>query len=439
MQLAAEKKRSTHPRQKTPMTMEQALETPWLSYYPKPLGVLMAEGYLNEARLAWAAEKAYNPRLKEAAIVLLSKEGLQGESEGKESTHQTLDQPARDVGINLAEAEAIPWPFRNHKGEAMGPLVRSRELTLKDLAYAIENAWDDRVRRAAIALSFLRLNQEVVEGPPPAGPLNVISVGKRSYAQRRQLQIATIQGAVVGAVLALALAYLVNSLVHGSATTTPRLTISEVLASPELTLALSIVILGLIGIGLLEIFGVQWLVKHMDRAIEAYRKGEVGEEAVVERARRALDGSWTLFRSVVLPGKKADLDIVLVGPPGVWALEVKTWMGAYKNVGEIWEYRSVGGGWKRMSKNPGRQARRGALALKDFLKAEGTKTYVHAAVVWAEPEAAVFQENPTVAVWPLERVEDEFGNLSNGKPLPETERAKIVEKLTRLVQPHASD
>lgn len=55
------------------MTVEEALLVPWLSYYPKPLGELMHEGYLDLSRLEWAAQKAYNPRLKRAAQVLLDK------------------------------------------------------------------------------------------------------------------------------------------------------------------------------------------------------------------------------------------------------------------------------------------------------------------------------------------------------------------------------
>jgi hypothetical protein len=176
-----------------------------------------------------------------------------------------------------------------------------------------------------------------------------------------------------------------------------------------------------------------WIVKRFDERIEAFRRGEEGEEKVVEKARRALDGQWTLFRNVVLPGRRGDLDIVLVGQPGVWALEVKALRGAYRNAGETWAYRH-GSRWRRMAKNPSRQARKGAIALAEFLKADGIKTYVNAAVAWAEEESSLSVEDPSVAVWTLDRLEDELGNLWNGHRLEETERQRIVEKLTRLCQ-----
>ena len=180
------------------MAVEEALQVSWLSYKPRPLGELMEEGSLDTSRLEWAAQKAYNPILKKAAAVLLSEKEDLGQLESVASGKEVPEQTARNVGISLAEAAATRWPFRDHKGEAMGPLVRTGTLSLKDLAYAIENAWDDQVRRAAIRLSLLRLDQEIEEGPPAAGPLNVVLASKRSYAQRRQLQIATIEGAMIG-------------------------------------------------------------------------------------------------------------------------------------------------------------------------------------------------------------------------------------------------
>lgn len=413
------------------MTVEEALQVPWLSNYPKPLGELMDEGYLDASRLEWAADKAYNARLKEAAQVLLErkKDGT-AENSAKRQPGAAKELP-RGLGIGLEQAEATLWPFREYKGKAMGPLVRTGRLSLKDLGYAIESAWDDRVRRAAIALSLVRLDRAIEESPPAAGPLNVVTGSQRSYAQRRQLQMATWQGAIGGGVLGLLL-MLVISMVRssGSSTSVPD-TIGDIVQAPEGIIAVVVVLVGALGVyfGLSRSIGWAW--NRLEREIEAYRKGEAGEEVVVEKARRGLNGNWTLFRNIVLPGKESDLDIVLVGPPGVWALEVKAKLGAYKNDGESWAYRS-GRRWKRLKENPGHQARRAALALKDFLRADGVNTYVHDVVVWAEPEAAIFQENPKVPVWPLDRLEDEFGNLTNDKPLPETDRARIEEKLTRL-------
>src|SRR5262249_28170863 len=100
-----------------------------------------------------------------------------------------------------------------------------------------------------------------------------------------------------------------------------------------------------------------------------YIKKEEREGGILTIINKALDGSWFLFQNVVLPGrKKADLDSVLVGPTGVWVLEVKNFSGEYRNIGEHWEYRT-GKCWKLDRSSPSRQAQNNAVRLSNFLKA----------------------------------------------------------------------
>ena len=54
------------------MNIEEAKKVLWLKSNPRPIGELLNEGYLNQSRLEWAAEKAYDPALKEAAKLLLN-------------------------------------------------------------------------------------------------------------------------------------------------------------------------------------------------------------------------------------------------------------------------------------------------------------------------------------------------------------------------------
>jgi hypothetical protein len=53
------------------MSLGEARQVRWLRSRPRPLGDLLDEGYLDTSRLQWAAEKAWDPRLKEAARVIL--------------------------------------------------------------------------------------------------------------------------------------------------------------------------------------------------------------------------------------------------------------------------------------------------------------------------------------------------------------------------------
>lgn len=125
-----------------------------------------------------------------------------------------------------------------------------------------------------------------------------------------------------------------------------------------------------------------------------------------------------------------------VEPSGVWVLEIKNFSGEYRNIGEQWEYR-VGNRWKLHKKSPSRQAQNNAARLGNFLKADGIQQWVTAAVVWANQESPLTVENPTVAVWPLEHLPDELGNVWQDEKVTIAIRTRIVEKLTKLCQSQA--
>jgi hypothetical protein len=125
------------------------------------------------------------------------------------------------------------------------------------------------------------------------------------------------------------------------------------------------------------------------------------------------------------------VDVVLVGPSAVWAIEVKTLHGEYRNSGATWEFRS-GGVWHQMRESPSRQARDNAIALAEFLRADAITAYVSAAIAWGTGESHLHVENPLVAVWSLDRLEDEFANLRNGRRLDALSQRRIVDKLSKL-------
>ncbi|MCP4549288.1 MAG: NERD domain-containing protein [bacterium] len=417
------------------MTLEQARDVMWLRNKYRPLGELFDEGFLNRRRLEWAAANAYKPELKQAAAVILDWMNRTPAAPAQEpvspppSGAQQL--PTVEAGVTIEQARATLWPLKPFKGQPMGNLVNSHQLTLKDLGYAIENAWEQSVRQAAIVLMALRLNQVVKEPPPPAGPLKVVS-GGRSYAERRQFFLTLIQGTISGAALGILILFTLQSFIKRT-TSPPSQAPEEVFGSPESIVALVIVLALLIGVSWLSYYLFKLAFDKLDKQIDNYRKGQKGEDQVVDVMRQNLDGHWTLFRNVTLPGRnKADIDAVLVGPPGVWALEVKAFTGEYKNIGEHWQIRA--GGWKLLKSSPSRQAQNNAVRLSNFFKADGIKQWVTAVVVWANRESPLSVENPMVAVWTFDRLPDELGNIWQGQETKESIRTRIVEKLSKLCQ-----
>ena len=208
--------------------------------------------------------------------------------------------------------------------------------------------------------------------------------------------------------------------------------LTSIYSTPYGLLAVAIGMIILLLIFWLLVFIPDQIGKRLDKQIELFRFGEEGEERTVQMIVQALDGNWSLFRNVSLPGRnKGDLDIVLVGPPGVWVLEVKNLRGEYRNIGETWEYHH-GKNWKIASANPSRQAKDNAARLGGFLQADHIKTWVNPAVVWANEESPLHVENPSAAVWMFNRLPDELGNIWQSEKLSKEERSKIVEKLTKL-------
>lgn len=417
------------------MSLEEARSVLWLRNNRRPLGELLDEGFLNQRRLEWAAAKAYDPKLKQAAAVLLDGMKRTSASAPQESPVPSLPRaeplPTVEAGITIEQARATLWPFKPFKNQPMGTLVDTQQLGLKDLAYAIESAWDERVRQAAIVLMAVRLNQAVKEPAPSAGPLRVLS-GGRSYAERRQLLLSVIQGIIFGAVLSPAVLLLIRTIIR-SITSRPSKPLVEVLASPTSVIALVMVIALTIGASWLINYLVGLAVEKLNKQIDNYRKGQEGEDQVIEVMRQNLDRNWTLFRNVTLPGRnKADIDAVLVGPPGVYALEIKTFTGEYRNIGEHWEVRADN--WKLLKSSPSRQAQDNAVRLSNFFKADRLKQWVTPAVVWANRESPVSVENPIVAVWTLDRLPEELGNIWQDQAMQESTQTRIVEKLTALCQ-----
>jgi hypothetical protein len=327
------------PMSEIPMSIEEARAVMWVRPTRRPLGELLDEGFLTRERLEWAAENAYDVRLKRAAAVLL--EHIAHEAPATR-TELEIAPPALDAGISIQEARSVVWPFSTHKGKPMGELVDSRQLSLKDLGYAVENAWDEHVRRAAAVLAAARINQAVREPPPPAGPLNVIS-GGRSYARRRESDLNLVQGGLLG-VLAAACVLSFVSAIRESMQGRTGLSLLKVLSNP-----IGVVVLVLMAAVAVGGLWATWKLSdkafgRLQKEIENYQRSQEGEARVVEILARYLDGQWSLFRNVVLPGRRrGDLDLVLVGPPGVFALEVKCYSGAYRNVGARWEVRTKDG------------------------------------------------------------------------------------------------
>jgi hypothetical protein len=145
-----------------------------------------------------------------------------------------------------------------------------------------------------------------------------------------------------------------------------------------------------------------------------FRRGQLGEIHVAQQLRHGLGGDWTLFRNVQLPGTRADTDMVLLGPPGVFALEVKAYTGDYRYRKQDF-YRRTGVGWRKLQHNPGKQARAGGGLLHNYIvDTLNRNLWVEPRLVWVGPGSLQLR-NPEVYVWYFDRLAQETERL-RGQP-----------------------
>jgi hypothetical protein len=410
------------------MNLEEARKVVWKQNNNQSFGELLDKGFLLKTRLDWILENADDTEVKEAARVI------------QESLNKKNPIPSQNplkpipVSMTIENARKVLWPLYPYKGKPMGNLLDSRQIGLKDLGNIVEKTWDKNLKNAAITLMLARLDQVIQEPEPQAGLVKITS-GGRSFSQVRQLQITLVQGGILGAVFALGLFYLLRYLINLPNSQPNGNNILSLLNKPYGWLVLSISLLILVGTFVILVVIPNLIILRLEKSFNEYRFGELGEEKIFQIILQVLDGTWSVYRNIDLPGRnKGDFDIILVGPPGVWVLEVKNYHGQYRNIGEKWEIFKKKS-WKTAFSSPSRQAHKNAARLGNFLKADHIDTFVNAAVVWANEESPLFVENPTVVVWKFEDLADELKNIWHGEKLTSEERKKIDDKFQKLCNP----
>jgi hypothetical protein len=321
------------------------------------------------------------------------------------------------TGMTLREARAVIWPFRNIN-VPIGDALDAGRIGLRDLAWAVERI-QGRVQTAARTILFAKVAGQEPAKPPR--PLRVITGPRYAERQERRALIFAIFAAVAGLVISAAL--VVSSIVRWWDN-------SQWIAWISLVLLMS---LGF------------YLTRLMERLAEKalfYRLGRWGEERAIEHLRALLDDRWTLFRNVIWPEHRGgDIDMVLVGPGGIWACEVKTYSGDIRNVDDRWERRGKRG-WYTLFSHPGKQARTGAVRLKTFLNDQQIHiAFVNPVVIWASDPTDEFDvvgtltvERPKTPVWTIGALPEHIERIIQEEPVLSSDVIEqIVSCLERIV------
>lgn len=306
----------------------------------------------------------------------------------KPSTRQVEQVIIKQV-MPLQDAEKVIWQGAGPQ-EPMGKLVEEGRLTAKDLGWAMENAYNPRVRVAARTLLAYYLGKpETIEITHRYGP-HVF--GDSTYLEDKQYEslfnavIYVMAALIVGLLLA---AWLLSGILQELSQGVP---LSTVLVAALIVLGIAVLVLSPV---------IWWLRRRFLSEIENtrnYRAGREGEEWVLEHLRSSLDDRWTIFRNLSVPGTQADTDLILVGPSGVYALEVKSYTNTVRSTGGAWQ-RQEKGRWLPLRPEPTTQAAGNAARLSDFLKRQGIVQWVQPTVVLARPQPITNFEQGKVPIW----------------------------------------
>lgn len=131
------------------------------------------------------------------------------------------------------------------------------------------------------------------------------------------------------------------------------------------------------------------------------RVGMEGEQAATDIVSRLPD-TYTVFHGlqVTYEGKRSELDMVVVGPSGVYVIEVKNLNGAIRGNHEdkYWVQHKIGRRGTPYQKelySPVRQVRTHVFRLAGVLRSAGISVFVQDGVLFTNPEADVQLLNAT--------------------------------------------
>ncbi len=180
----------------------------------------------------------------------------------------------------------------------------------------------------------------------------------------------------------------------------------------------TISIVALIGI-VFVIFLADPFLNFFRRKSNQYYRGSGGEQLIKNELKKLAD-SFSVFQDVTIGEGKGNLDFVVLGPPGLFIIEVKSHKGEIGYNG----YELTLNGRSFTDKSFLRQVHGQTWALKNFLKQQtGADIHIHSALVFSSPFASMhFGYEPIENVYIVGKdfllgLFDHFPNSQQGQDL----------------------
>lgn len=162
------------------------------------------------------------------------------------------------------------------------------------------------------------------------------------------------------------------------------------------------------------------------------------EDFVAQGLAQYLDDAYVLLRNVTPPGLTHDADLIIVGPTGLWAVEVAYLKGLFKVDGVNWMSYTSKLEFEKVEPNLASQVRENAQAIFDFLREKKFSVpWVNPVIMLANSQIDVRTEEAAVAIIRPDGIEQYIAeNILPAEPVFNPDEAiNVAEAIIALGEP----
>ncbi len=183
--------------------------------------------------------------------------------------------------------------------------------------------------------------------------------------------------------------------------------------------------------GIVPVMAASLMAGTYMRKRSLYKIGLKGEDALRGHLREILTDEHTVLYNV--PVEKGDIDCIIIGPDGIYAIEAKNHKGVITYADNTWRQVKKGrnGYYAGSIKNPSGQLVNSIKWLKGYLARYNIRTWINGLVVFTNPDAVLSVDNlNTVKAIKLKELK---GEMKMNDLLPAQLRQSIETHILRLL------
>jgi hypothetical protein len=159
------------------------------------------------------------------------------------------------------------------------------------------------------------------------------------------------------------------------------------------------------------------------------------QKTIITYFDRQLEKGYTLIRNYTLGRSGITVPIILLGPTGIYVIQIANLRGRYEVKNDQWNVES-GESYKPAPVNLVQQTMRMAKALRSFIARQGTKIpiEIEPVLIAGDPGLHIESVRPAIKVMMIDGIKAFVSNLATGQPVMSSEN--VYELTERIINPH---